>query len=94
MSQSAKQLLLPLPVEFVRCLYMPIYTWVVWSNNSKVPYSRTQHIGHSGARTHNLWGSLPNRDGEMAGDGEKNPENEAVYILAASDKWELSHTYT
>ena len=33
---------------------LPIYTWVELSNNSKVPYSRTQPIGHSGARIHNL----------------------------------------
>ena len=31
---------------------LPIYTWVECSNNSKVPYTRTQHVGHSGARTH------------------------------------------
>ena len=31
-----------------------LYTWVERSNYGKVPYSRTQHVGRNGARTHNL----------------------------------------
>ena len=35
---------------------VPIYiTWVEWSNYGKVSYSRTQHVGHRGVWTHNLW---------------------------------------
>ena len=32
-----------------------LFTWVEWSNYGKVPYSRTQHVGHRWAWTRNIW---------------------------------------